>query len=363
MERFDFEDFVVAIFGLTLLILIAWSLLNFIASIVFGIFIYYATRPIYRRLEFLSTHRMLRGGLTILLFALPFIVFFIYTFALIFNEGVHLVHEYNISVSNVSANANVAGYPTAVQDISTRSIEKTGENHGIFALVKLVADHAAELLSVVTDFLPRFIVMVAVTYYMLTDSYRLKEWFLVKYDDTGVYREYLENTDEELSTVLFANILSAGIIAVIAITVYIIYNIFAPPIVEVPFPALVGALTGLTSLIPVIGMKIVWIPVGLGLGLDAVLHGQHGKLTYILVFFLVNAVVVDFIPDFILRPYISGRNVHIGLLMFAYVLGPLTFGLYGLILGPIILVMFITFVDVLLPHLVSKDTEPPPDNG
>jgi hypothetical protein len=45
--------------------------------------------------------------------------------------------------------------------------------------------------------------------------------------------------------------------------------------------------------------------------------------------------------------------------MFAYILGPVLFGWYGLFLGPLILVLVVHFVRLVLPELVTgKQLEP-----
>jgi len=73
-------------------------------------------------------------------------------------------------------------------------------------------------------------------------------------------REYLEAVDAELEAVLYGNLLNVIAISIIAVVAYTGYNVIAPELVEVPYPALAGALTGVASLIPVIGMKIVYLP-------------------------------------------------------------------------------------------------------
>ncbi len=47
-------------------------------------------------------------------------------------------------------------------------------------------------------------------------------------------------------------------------------------------------------------------------------------------FLVLTIVVVDTIPDLVLRPYLSGERTHVGLLMLAYIFGPIVFGFYGL---------------------------------
>jgi predicted PurR-regulated permease PerM len=70
-------------------------------------------------------------------------------------------------------------------------------------------------------------------------------------------------------------------------------------------------------------------------------------------FAALSFVVVDTIPDLILRPYVSGRNLHVGLVMFAYIFGPLLFGWYGIFLGPMLLVFVVHFTRLVLPELIS----------
>jgi hypothetical protein len=70
----------------------------------------------------------------------------------------------------------------------------------------------------------------------------------------------------------------------------------------------------------------------------------------------VAVVVVDTIPDFLIRPYVSGNRTHVGLLMFAYILGPIAFGFYGIFLGPILLVLFAQFFRTVAPYVLSGET-------
>ena len=62
---------------------------------------------------------------------------------------------------------------------------------------------------------------------------------------------------------------------------------------------------------------------------------------------------MNFIPDVVLRPFISGRNLHVGLVMIAYIVGPAFFGWYGLFLGPLLLVLAIHFVRRILLELLG----------
>jgi predicted PurR-regulated permease PerM len=46
--------------------------------------------------------------------------------------------------------------------------------------------------------------------------------------------------------------------------------------------------------------------------------------------------------------------MHTGLLLFAYILGPVVFGISGVFLGAIALVLLINYLKVVLPPLLRK---------
>jgi len=154
----------------------------------------------------------------------------------------------------------------------------------------------------------------------------------------------------------------AGTIAVIA---YSVLNVFAPAGAAIPAAALVGSLAGAASLIPIVGMKIIYVPVGLYMAARGVVTTGGESLWFVVLFAIVSIIIVDSIPDFLLRPYVSGKNVHIGSLMLAYILGPLFFGWYGLFLMPALLVVVVQFAVVVVPALdfgsssTAHDTQPP----
>jgi predicted PurR-regulated permease PerM len=133
-------------------------------------------------------------------------------------------------------------------------------------------------------------------------------------------------------------------------------NVWAPAGGRIPAAALVGLLAGVASLIPVVGMKLVYVPVGLYMAGRALLGGDTAALYFAGVFAVTALVVVDTIPDLILRPYVSGRSLHVGTVMLAYTLGPLLFGWYGIFLMPMLLVFVVQFVRVVVPELADRST-------
>jgi predicted PurR-regulated permease PerM len=144
----------------------------------------------------------------------------------------------------------------------------------------------------------------------------------------------------------------------IAVLTYSVLNVHAPAGLRIPAAPLVGLLAGVASLVPIVGMKLVYVPVAVYLAGVGLLTDPTA-LWFVAAFALLSFVVVDTIPDLVLRPYVSGRSLHVGSLMIAYTFGPLLFGWYGIFLAPMLLVLIVHFARLVLPELVgTKPIQP-----
>jgi predicted PurR-regulated permease PerM len=127
----------------------------------------------------------------------------------------------------------------------------------------------------------------------------------------------------------------------------------APGGAVVTIPILLGLLIGIATLIPVFGMKLVYIPYIVYLVGLAVFTPT--PLWHPVVFTIVTATVVDLIPDFFVRSYLSAQSgVHMGLILLGYIVGSLAFGWYGLFLGPLIVVIAVHFAHQIFPDLAER---------
>jgi len=367
-----------ALVGVGLLLVVGLVLSQFLPTLVFTVFLYYASRPIYRRLaklplpeplakRALPYKKQVHAAATIFFFLLPFVLLVGYTFFLVVPELQEFFGEGGLGAAYLSQFQDLPGEgppgPLAglgFGDLLTMGPAELFEllrNETVQSWLGRVSDTLVDSLSLLTTVLLRVFIMFAGTYYLLTDGPRLVGWFLDTFDGSGVLHEYAAVVDDELSSILFGNILNALVTGVIGILVFSLYNLVAPDSVQIPFAPLVGALTGVGSLIPVVGMKIVYVPVAALLAVSAIVAGQTVALVWVLVFLLVTLVVVDTIPDFVIRPYVSGDLTHVGLLMFAYILGPIAFGFYGIFLGPILLVLVVQFFYIIVPYIITGSVE------
>ena len=362
--------------GLGLLAVVGYVLVRFRATLVFTIFLYYASRPIYHKLDDVSLpgrlrrrplpyRRQLQAMATIGLFLLPFLLLFGYTLVLVVPELQDFFGAAGIGGTYLSAlqATSSGGLPDPlvgleVSDLLSMTPEETTsllEEPAVQSFIDQITSTLINSVDLLTAAALHGFILLSGTYYLLTDGSRLVSWVLENFDRSGVVEQYVDVADDELSSILFGNILNAVVTGIIGVFVFLLYNLAAPAAVRVPFPPLVGALTGVGSLIPVVGMKIVYIPVTLVLGAIAVLSGDPAALGFVVLLFALSLIVVDTIPDFLIRPYVSGNRTHVGLLMFAYILGPVAFGFYGIFLGPIILVLLSQFLRIVGPYVVTGD--------
>ena len=334
-----------------LLLLVAYIAVSFLAVIVFAIFLYYAVRPIYRTLERFNLPRQLRAMLALVLFGIPFIVLLTYTIAIIAIETQVLLESYDVQdefLDELFTEIDLTGVD--LDEIQAVLAEAATQASLGVVFVSLVGT-----ISLVSGAIVQLLILVALTYYMLIDGPRLVSWLLANYDESDVLRAYKERVDPELSMTLFGNIVNVFVTAIVGVVTFYLYNFFAPPAVHVPFPALVGALAGIGSLIPVIGIKLVYVPVAIMLAANAWMTGDLSLLIPVGIFVAVSGVVVDFIPDFFIRAHISGKQTHTGMLLVSYIIGPVVFGFYGLFLAPILLILVINAVTILLPYVLSGE--------
>ncbi|MFN7965825.1 MAG: AI-2E family transporter [Acidobacteriota bacterium] len=147
--------------------------------------------------------------------------------------------------------------------------------------------------------------------------------------DVGRGAQILGSVRETVRAVFFGWILTAAAQGVVAMLGYWIAGLSAP--------VLLGIATGLAAVIP-FGVSMVWIPAVISLASE----GNWGWA----IFLTIWALAVVGLIDNVLRPlFISGPAKIPFILVFFGVLGGLaTFGLLGLVLGPVFLAILLALL-------------------
>ncbi len=337
--------------GIVLLGLVGYVLSSFIGLVVVGLFVYYAARPVYRRLVDQVGHPTIAAGLSIITLVLPMFLLVGYALLIVSRELRRLTDVVAFRPQQIGldpATYSRLTDPSFLFSPDARELLTGALSGSILESVVSIAETATTLGVILINLLA----IVVLAFYLLRDDDRLARWVHTNLGTREtMFDEFLQAVDRDLSSIFFGNILNAIITGTIAVIAYSVLNVFAPAGTAIPAAALVGLLAGAASLIPIVGMKIVYVPVALYMTVRGVLTAGGESLWFVVLFAVVSVIVVDSIPDFLLRPYVSGKNIHIGSLMLAYILGPLFFGWYGLFLMPALLVVVVQFAMVVVPSL------------
>ncbi|MFC6951469.1 AI-2E family transporter [Halorubellus litoreus] len=338
----------------------AFIVWQYVGTVVVGVFAYYVSRPVFNRLVHPRIRsRTLAVAATLLTVGLPVLALVAWTVLVAIRsladvldsdlggQLAALVEPYadlNEIFTELSATARtILSDPTQLANLELGS--------SLTQVLDLLLGTVGQLFNVL---LHAFIVLI-ITFYLLRDDYRLAAWGRATFvPEGGVLESYFVAVDRDLKNVYFGNILNALLTGFLAVVTFVALNVVSPASASIPEPVLVGLLVGVASLVPVIGIKLVTLPLAAYLFALVALEGATG-LWFPVTFLVVSFVVVDYIPDQLLRPYVSGRTLHVGAVMLAYTLGPVLFGWYGIFLGPLVLVFLFEFARIVVPWLVDPD--------
>lgn len=109
---------------------------------------------------------------------------------------------------------------------------------------------------------------------------------------------------------------------------------------------LLSVLLMLSSFIPILGSAIVWVPVGIAICVtSSIVRG--------IIFLALCAICISLLENFLRPMFLKDRiQVHPLVVFFAILGGVQLFGMNGLILGPLVIILFFTALDLI----VSKET-------
>ena len=115
-------------------------------------------------------------------------------------------------------------------------------------------------------------------------------------------------------------------------------------------PLLLGFLTGIASIIPIVGTGLIWIPIAI----NEYLQGNIMNAIIIAVYsYAMMTVFIDNIVKLVILNFVnrkvnkSKNNINNFVIFFAIVGGLATFGFWGFILGPAIIALAITTLGTL----------------
>lgn len=328
---------------------------SFIGILVLGLFGYYATRPIHSRLRHVVGSDRRAAMLTVSIILLPTLVLILYTGLKLFQQAEQILGE--SQVSNLATGILGRSTLPVVDQLGLVSvIENPLSSAG--ALQGSIWSNLGAVLAVFQAAFGAVVLLglsIALSYALLSRGTALSDGLIELFGgrDTTAYA-YAAAVDADLESVFFGNLLFVAVMSIVATATYGATNAVAPPEMQVPIVLVLGVLTGITSLIPLVVSKVVYLPVVAYLGVRAVqMGGDH--LFFVGGVLVVYFLVLDIVPQSLLQPYLAGRHFDVLALFFAYIMGPILFGWYGFFLLPILFILLLETVRIVLPDLLHGD--------
>lgn len=220
----------------------------------------------------------------------------------------------------------------------------------ISGLSQRLATGVGEFVTGVGNFLLLAFIYLYTLYFFLKDGDRILQVIFDKIpmrraDKTSLLSKFVSVTRATIKGTLVIGLFQ-GVIGGVVMAV-----------LGVPGALIFGVLFVFLAAIPNFGAVLIWVPVSIGLFLQGAI--VRGVLMVLLGGILVGLV------DYLLRPRLIGEDIRIHeiLVLFGVLGGLVVFGVFGLILGPIVMAVFVQlwsiYAEIFRSELAytSDDTE------
>ena len=220
------------------------------------------------------------------------------------------------------------------------SIREHGEQIAQFAAARLGA-----IVQHILSFLFALVVMIMATFFLYRDGAQLVERLRAILPFETAHRDRMPRESREL---IFASVTSSFVAAALQG----LLGGAALAIAGIGTPIFWGVMMGFLSLVPVVGSALVWIPASVDLILEGHIAGGISLAAFC-------AIVLGLADNVARRWIIGGRTSMSGLLVLISVIGGISvFGMLGAVLGPIIVAMAASLLELYAAPAAPGTTAP-----
>lgn len=327
-----------AVFGV-----LAWVGFSYLGWLVFGLFTYYVARPIARRIEDRVGSPSLAAGLTLAFIIVPIVLFIAAFLSVAVGQALELLSGQSAQQLLARLPIPTQNFPSDPAQIAVVMLQDPTVSTALGEFGVAVGAAGATLFNV--------FLAVIFAFFLLTSGDALADWFRTNvFGSDSLAVGYLRRVDRGLTSIYFGYTLTIFVVIVLAAVIYTVFNAVAPGDLTIPQAVLLAVITGIFTLIPLLGRSIVYAFIVALLAVQAL--AVDATLLWVPVaFFALMVLVFDNVIRTYVRPYLSGKAYHMAFVMFAYLLGPALFGWYGIFLGPLVMVVSVEFITGILPRL------------
>ncbi|HET9983543.1 MAG TPA: AI-2E family transporter [Longimicrobiales bacterium] len=306
--------------------MVAPVLVAAVAGVVVGAYLL----PLERWLERRIGSRKLAAVVTILAVTIPVVAMLVYSWVEISDAAKYLDQHRNEVAAGISAGLRRIPFTESIQtpdvgNFIAKASAKAGKQ----------ADEIQEAASIIGVSVA---VAIFTIYYILTDSPSIIRYLATKVP--GRYRELTDEMSRNIKAVVYGALYGTFITQLAKSVIVLLMNLAF----QVPLAIILAFISFFIGLFPVVGSWAVYIPVGIYL---MVWRGDVWQgVTVILVGLLVNTIFMSMY----VRPKLAAEKSHVlnfYWMVIALITGVYTFGLVGIIIGPVLIAVLRAVFDTI----------------
>lgn len=314
------------------LYMVAPVLVAAVAGVVIGVYLI----PLERWLERRIHHRTATAIITILLVAVPLVALLIYSWTEISGAAGYLDQHRDQVARGLTAGLRRLPFTEGLQignvsQLIAAASHKAGD----------IADSIQDTASILTVSIA---IAIFTIFYVLTSRERIVAYVARKIP--GRYRDLTDQMSRNIQAVVYGALYGTFLTQLIKSALVLIMNL----VFAVPLAVVLAFISFFIGLFPILGSWAVYVPVGVYLMLwrGSIWQGA----TVILVGFLGNTVFLSMY----LRPKIAAAKSHVlnfYWMVIALITGVYTFGLVGIIIGPVLIAVLKAVFDTVTGEAAS----------
>ena len=224
-----------------------------------------------------------------------------------------------------------------IQHLADLVHEKTGyelmSRGNMNALVGMLPKIGQALMGSISSFFINVLVLLLILYFMLTGGRKMEAYVR---EILPFNRRNKRDVLKEFHMVVRSNAIGVPVLAILqGVAAMLGYYIFG-----VPEVLLWGVISCFATILPVVGVAIIWIPLVIYLGVT----GHWGMGIGLAVYSLVVVANIDNLVRSILQKRMA--DTHPLITIFGVIIGLSLFGFMGVIFGPLVLAIFVLCVEI-----------------
>jgi predicted PurR-regulated permease PerM len=333
---------VTTILFVIIVVLFLWMVRTVIIAAIMGIIVATFMRPLYLWLLKRLSNKIVASTITLMVLIVPVAVLSVYSYEEIADVGVYIAQHQDLIAAKIDSSLHRLPF-----------FQSANTGTAVRHYVVVASDYGTNILGSVRAALARLAIAATIfvftAYYVMGDAEEILEYLRSRVPPRyGELSTALEtNVRGVLYGAIYSTVLTQAVKSVIIFAMCVMFG--------VPLAGVLAILSFIIGFFPIVGSWSVYLPVA---GWLAIFADSPGKaVAMVLIGFFVNTI---YISTF-LRPKIAAERskvLNFYWMLVALVTGVYTFGLVGILLGPMLIGLLKAILDTITSQPAWHWTDP-----